>query len=153
MRTTYAVNAAIAVTALGAGSALAAGTALAAGHYAPVARPDAAQTHTLKFTAKHTSTIVVSKSAYILTDNDVKDGKLFGADVLSCHDTSSASLCTVAFGLRGGELYGAFTLSHTDGSLRGRVTGGSGSFAHDSGTIAGQSVSPSRTSVTVVYHG
>ena len=49
----------------------------------------------------------------------------------------------------GGFLYGNFTVS-TKGVIAGKITGGSGSYKGDTGTISGQAASTGPT-ITVTY--
>ena len=98
---------------------------------------------TQHFTAKSSSSpLNFSKTAYALTDNDVRNGKTIGRDVLICtHTGTGASHCHVAFAQNGGLLYARFSLADKTGALKGVVTGGTGSFANANGTLTGQAVS------------
>lgn len=109
------------------------------------------QTVTQHFTAKSSSSpLKLSKTAYALTDNDVRNGKTIGRDVLYCTNAPGASNCHVAFAQNGGLLYARFTLTDKTGALKGVVTGGTGSFAKAKGTLTGQAVS--RTAVKITLH-
>ena len=105
------------------------------------------------FTAKSSSApLVLSKTGYVLSDNDVKSGKTIGRDVLSCTDAGTgASHCRVAFAEKGGLLYARFALTDNTGTLKGAVTGGTGSLTHAKGTFTGQPVSQKDVTITLHY--
>jgi hypothetical protein len=105
------------------------------------------------FDAKSSSSaLMLSKADYVLTDSDVRSGKTIGRDVLSCTDTGTGtSHCHVAFAQKGGFLYAKFALTDKTGALKGTITGGTGSFAHARGTLAGQAVSKKDVTITLHY--
>lgn len=123
----------------------------AGGAVAHGAHPATAGTHRLSFTAKHQDTVIINASTYVLSDVDVAAGKKIGSDVLSCHELAKASACDVAFALKGGILTGHFRLAHANGSLAGKITGGTGSFTHATGVISGQVTSRNNTTVKIDY--
>ena len=112
-----------------------------------------AKTVTQHFDAKSSaSPLFFSKTSFASTDKDVRGGKTIGRDVLSCTDAGQGSShCYVAFAQKGGLLYVKFALSDKTGALKGTVTGGTGSFAHANGTLAGQAVSHSDVKITLHY--
>ncbi|WP_375502851.1 hypothetical protein [uncultured Jatrophihabitans sp.] len=96
--------------------------------------------------------LLVSKTSFVLTDTDVVKHKTIGHDVLSCTDTGTGTTrCHVVFAQRGGLLYARFALSDKTGRLKGAVTGGTGSFAHAKGTLAGQAVTQKDVRITLHY--
>jgi hypothetical protein len=108
---------------------------------------------TQHFDAKSSSSpLAFSKTSYVLTDNDVKGDKKIGRDVLDCTDTGTGtSHCHLAFAQHGALLYAKFALDDTTGALKGAVTGGTGTFAHASGTLAGQAVAQNDVKITLHY--
>jgi hypothetical protein len=110
-------------------------------------------TVTQHFDAQSSSSpLRLSKTSFVLTDNDVASGKTIGHDVLYCTDAGTgATHCRVAIAQKGGLLYAQFALSETTGALKGTVTGGTGSFAHADGTLTGQSVSQKDVKITLHY--
>ena len=142
------MNSKTALVTLAVATTVAAGAAVAA----PALAASSSTTVTQRFDAKSSAApLLLSKTSYVLTDSDVQKHKTIGHDVLYCTDTGNgASHCHVAFAQKGGLLYARFALSDKSGTLTGAVTGGTGSFAHAKGTIAGRSVS--RTDVKVKLH-
>jgi hypothetical protein len=119
----------------------------------PAVAASSAKTVTQHFDAKSSSSVLMlSKTSYVLTDKDVESGKKIGRDVLYCTDTGTGtSHCHVAFAQKGGLLYAKFALPDTTGVLTGKVTGGTGRFAHAKGTLAGQAVSQTDVKITLHY--
>lgn len=111
------------------------------------------KTVTQHFDAKSSSSpLVLGKTSYVLTDNDVAKGKKIGHDVLYCTDTGTGTAhCHVAFAQKGGLLYAKFALTDTTGVLKGTVTGGTGRFADARGTLAGQASSQKAVAITLHY--
>ncbi len=131
-----------------AGSAAALATAgLLAG---PALASSASATHTLKFTT-HTITMhPLGKNGGAELDRDTHGGKIVAYDVL---DFVSSNGADVSLALPGGFLYGHFTVNTKTGVVAGKVTGGSGAYRGDTGTIKGQPVGKSGNSnVMVKYH-
>jgi hypothetical protein len=131
-------------------------TVLAATAAMPALAASGAKTVTQNFDAKSSSSpLLFGTSSFVSTDNDVTSGKTIGRDVLSCtnsgSETSGSSHCRVAFAQKGGILYAKFTLEDTTGGLKGTVTGGTGSFAHAKGTLAGQAMSRKDVTITLRY--
>lgn len=89
----------------------------------------------------------------ISADKDKHNGVLIGTDVLSCvaSSTGTSARCAVAAAFTGGILYGKFTIQFSDGSLTGKVTGGTRTFAGATGTITGSAESQTREKVSIVY--
>jgi hypothetical protein len=123
----------------GSAAALAAVTGFVA---VPALASGAATTHTLHFTAHK-----VGGNSFGEIDKDTHAGKVIGYDALSYVASNRAD---VALSLRGGFLYGHFTISSA-GALSGKVTGGAGAYKGDTGTIKGQGTKGGAT-VTVTYH-
>jgi hypothetical protein len=119
----------------------------------PALAASGAKTVTERFAAESSSSpLFVGKTSFVSTDNDVHSGKTIGRDVLSCTDSGTgASHCHVAFAQKGGFLYAKFALTDTTGVLKGTVTGGTGSYAHAKGTLAGQAVSHKKVRITLRY--
>jgi hypothetical protein len=146
------MNRKTALVTLGMAAAVATATMTAA-----VAEPGVAasgtKTVTEHFDAQSSSSpLWLSKTSFVLTDNDVAGGKTIGHDVLYCTGAGTgASHCRVAFAQKGGLLYAQFALSDKTGDLKGTVTGGTGSFAHAHGTLTGQAVSQKDVRITLHY--
>lgn len=131
-----------------AGSAAALATAgLVAG---PALASSASATHTVKFTT-HTITMhSLGKNGGAELDRDTHGGKVVAYDML---DFVSSNGADVSLALPGGFLYGHLTFNTKTGVVTGKVTGGSGAYRGDKGTIKGQPVGKSGSSnVTVTYH-
>src|SRR3954471_16195973 len=94
--------------------------------------PSLAQSSTksLSFVAVQTANHNFDKTHSISADKDKSNGNLIGTDTLSCVASSSgdSARCNVAAGFKGGILYGTFTIDFADGSLAGKVTGGTRHF-------------------------
>jgi len=118
------------------------------------ALPSHPSTHSgaLKFVAVQTAHRNF-KTHFIGGDKDVTDGHVIGTDTIQCiasSDGTTAS-CVVTASFRRGQLYGNFTQSLKDGSLSGKVTGGTRFFHGATGTIKGHAVSDTEEAVTVLY--
>jgi hypothetical protein len=103
------------------------------------------------FTAEQTAQHVYTSQA-IFGDKEVDGaGKVIGTDTLQCRFTSKTSTdCVVAASYKGGQIYGEFTQGK-DGTLSGKVTGGTRTFKGATGTISGHAVSNTSTKVTVRF--
>jgi hypothetical protein len=90
---------------------------------------------------------------FIGGDKDVSGGHVIGTDTLQCvvQNGGKSASCDVAASFKRGQIYGQFTQDLTDGSLSGKVTGGTRTFKGAVGTIRGHSVSDTEESVTVTY--
>jgi hypothetical protein len=130
----------------GAAVSLTAGSALLIGPTFGVAT---AKSHTVKFDAVSTSATQTGGGSFVGSDNDMKGAKQIGADVIYCVPGNAVLNCHVAFASKGGQIYGRFAISDADGSLRGKITGGSNSFAHAKGTIKGTAPSKSTVAITL----
>lgn len=119
----------------------------------PALAAGGAKTVTQHFDAKSSSSpLMLTKTALVLTDNDVKGSKTIGRDVLYCTGVGAGtSHCHVSFAQKGGVLYAQFAMSGT-GALKGTVTGGTGSLAKAKGTLAGQAVSQKDVRITLHYN-
>jgi hypothetical protein len=100
-----------------------------------------ASAHTITFISKTIASHGVGE-----VDKDVHNGKFVAYDVLNFVSSDRAD---VALGLKGGFLYGTFTLSNS-GVISGHVTGGTGAYRGDRGTIRGQGEN-NGAHVTVTY--
>ena len=89
---------------------------------------------------------------FIGGDKDMRAGHIIGADSISCVPNSKTSAnCDVTASYKRGVLYGTFTLNFKDGSLAGKVTGGTRQFTGATGTIKGHSISDTKESVSITY--
>jgi hypothetical protein len=122
--------------------------ALAAGGWLAAPALASSGSTTLHFTAKPIATQSFTKVYGSEVDKDVSGGKVISYNVL---DFVSATSADVSLALKDGFLYGNFTVSSA-GALSGKVTGGTGSYAGDTGTITGQGLQSGGAKVTVVYH-
>jgi hypothetical protein len=122
----------------------------------PAAASAHTATHTLRFTAVQQATTSFSRTTGAVADKDVnKAGKVIGFDVLTFSFNQKTK--TVSIGatvdVKGGFLYGV--LHQGKGPVsRGKVTGGTGSFRHATGTITARNLNNAgtRTAVTITYH-
>jgi len=112
------------------------------------AHPDASTTHTLKLTARAVASHRVGTRGLVVFDKDYSGGRLVAFDVV---DVVSANSADVSFGLFRGFLYGTVTINHATGKLSGQVTGGSGAYQGDTGTITGRALRNGAI-LTVTYH-
>lgn len=110
--------------------------------------PDAGATHTLHLTSHIVASHRVGTQGLVLFDKDYSGGRLVAFDVV---DVVSANTADVSFGLFGGFLYGTVTINHATGKLAGQVTGGSGAYQGDTGTITGRAVRYGAI-FTLTYH-
>jgi len=112
------------------------------------AHPDASTTHTLKLTARAVASHRVGTRGLVVFDKDYSGGRLVAFDVV---DVVSSNTADVSFGLFRGFLYGTVTINHATGKLSGQVTGGSGAYQGDTGTITGRALRNGAI-LTVTYH-
>lgn len=104
------------------------------------------------FTAVQTVSRQFKNGNFIGGDKDVSGGHVIGADSIACVPTSkTAANCDVSASYKRGVIYGTFTLSFKDGSLAGKVTGGTRAFQGATGTIKGTSVSDTKEKVSITY--
>jgi hypothetical protein len=89
----------------------------------------------------------LASRAFRALDKDVRAGKVIATDELDW----SGSTATVALALSHGFLYGWFTFNQKTGTFAGEVTGGTGSYRGDTGTISGRAISATKAAVTVTY--
>ncbi len=130
-----------------AGSAAALATAGLAG---PALASSASATHTLRFTTHSITRHSFGKGGGVGLDKDTHGGKIVAYDML---DFVSSNGADVSLGLPGGFLYGHLTFNTKTGAATGKVTGGSGRYKGDHGTIKAQPVGKSGSNnVTVTYH-
>ena len=114
----------------------------------------AGATKTITFTSVQTASHSIDKTHFVGTDKVKINGSLVGFDTTSCVQTSTgkSAKCDVAASFKGGILDGSFTLQYSDGSLAGKVTGGTRSYTGATGTITGTSTGKNTEKVTVSYH-
>jgi hypothetical protein len=110
--------------------------------------PDASAAHTLKLTSRAVASHRVGPRGLVVFDKDYSGGRLVAFDVV---DVVSSNSADVSFGLFGGFLYGAVTINHATGQLSGQVTGGSGAYQGDTGTITGRALRNGAI-LTITYH-
>jgi hypothetical protein len=110
--------------------------------------PDASTTHTLKLTSRAVASHRVGTRGLVVFDKDYSGGRLVAFDVV---DVVSPNSADVSFGLFRGFLYGTVTINHATGKLSGQVTGGSGVYQGDTGTITGRALRNGAI-LTVTYH-
>ena len=114
-------------------------------------------THTLKFTAVTLKGGNFSKTSGGGADQDVNSaGKVIGFDVTNYgfNPTTKAESLNVALSTSGGILYGALKPSNGP-TIKGTVTGGTGTFQGATGTIVAKQLNKAgtKTAVTVTYSG
>ena len=110
--------------------------------------PAASATHTLHLRSHIVASHPVGTNGLVLLNKDYSGGKLVAFDVT---DVVSPDTADVSFGLFRGFLYGTVTINHATGKLSGQVTGGSGAYQGDTGTITGRAVRNGAI-LTVTYH-
>jgi hypothetical protein len=139
---------------------LAAGAAVVLGGTGALVVPAVASahstTHTLKFISVEKATVFFSKTSFGQQDTDVNaKGKTVGFDMIYGRVTSATSATVNITGdTSGGFLYGTGTINlKTDAFSKGKVTGGTGSFAKATGTIKAKAISKTKTAVTITYSG
>lgn len=110
--------------------------------------PDASARHTLNLTSRAVASHRVGTRGLVVFDKDYSGGRLVAFDVV---DVVSSNSADVSFGLFGGFLYGAVTINRATGKLSGQVTGGSGAYQGDTGTITGRAIRNGAI-LTVTYH-
>ena len=122
----------------------------------PAAASASTATHTLKFTAETKSSAAFSNSAEAEQDTDVNGaGKVVGYDMLYLAVLSSTSgAINITVDVNGGMLYGTATLNDAGVVSNGKVTGGTGAFAHAAGTFTVQAANKAGTRhvVKIIYH-
>jgi hypothetical protein len=110
--------------------------------------PKASATHTLHLTSRAVASHRVGTRGLVVFDKDYRGGRLVAFDVV---DVVAANTADVSFGLFRGFLYGTITINHATGKLSGQVTGGSGAYQGDTGTITGRALRNGAI-LTVTYH-
>ena len=110
--------------------------------------PDTSAAHTMKLTSHAVASHQVGTRGLVVFDKDYSGGKLVAFDVV---DVVSPNTADISFGLFRGFLYGAVTINHATGNLSGQVTGGSGAYQGDTGTITGRTLRNGAI-LTVTYH-
>jgi len=105
----------------------------------------------MKFDAVKTSMSTPTNSeAYYEADVEVASATSVGQEVASCVRATTAATCNVAFADASGILDGHFTVNLKTGVLTGTVTGGTGAYAHASGTVNGTRTYAGET-LTIVW--
>ena len=110
--------------------------------------PAASAAHTLHLTSRAVASHKVGTHGLVVFDKDYSGGRLVAFDVV---DVISSNTADVSFGLFRGFLYGTVTINHATGELSGQVTGGSGAYQGDTGTITGRALRNGAI-LTVTYH-
>ena len=113
-------------------------------------------THTLKFTSVQKGTVGFTSATGGIQDTDVNTlNKTVGFDMLYFKGISSTSVAVnLTVDTKGGFLYGTFTFNPKTGVVtNGKVTGGTGAFAHATGTITVKTISSTKHAVTITYGG
>jgi hypothetical protein len=122
----------------------------------PAAASASTTTHTLKFTAETKSSAAFSSSTEAEQDTDVNGaGKVVGYDLLYIKLVSSTSAnLNITVDVNGGMLYGTAKLNSKGMVTDGKVTGGTGAFAHAAGTLTVQTLNKpgTRHAVKITYH-
>lgn len=104
------------------------------------------------FVADQTANRNFKNGNFVGGDKDVSGGHVIGTDTIACAPTSKTTAnCDVAASYKRGQIYGTFTLNLKDGSLAGKVTGGTRQFKDATGTIKGTSVSQTKEKVSITY--
>jgi len=141
-------------------SIIAAGAAVALGTTGALVLPAVASahssTHTLKFIAVQKASVTFTKTTFGQQETDVNaTGKTIGFDEIYLAATSATTAAANVTGdYSGGMLYGTFNVNLKTGVItNGKVTGGTGAFAHATGTITAKPISSTKTAVTVTYSG
>jgi hypothetical protein len=113
-----------------------------------------ASTHTLTFTAIQTTSHNIGKTGFINAEKDVSHGKYLGNDIVTgtFNAAQGVAKAHVALAIKGGFIYGSFTIDQQGTLSHGKVTGGTGKYAGVTGTINGTAASQTREKVTVTYH-
>ena len=112
------------------------------------AHPDASATHTLHLSSHIVASHRVGTRGLVVFAKDYSGGRLIDFEVV---DVVSSNSADVSFGLFRGFLYGTVTINHATGKLSGQITGGSGAYQGDTGTITGRAVRTGAI-LTVTYH-
>jgi hypothetical protein len=140
-------------TVAGAAAAAIAGTGVFALSAAASASTPA---HTLTFTAETKSSAAFSDSAEAEQDTDVNAaGKVVGYDLLYVTLVAPTRAdINITVDVEGGMLYGTARLTSTGTVVDGKVTGGTGAFAHAAGTLTVHAVNKAGTrhTVKITYH-
>jgi hypothetical protein len=139
------------IAAIGAAALLGGGGAMVV----PAIASATAASHTLKFTSVTERSVNFSKTTSAQQDRDLNSkGKIIGFDELYFAFNLKTGVVKgkVTVVTKGGMLYGSLTA--TQSSISGKVTGGTGKFKGAAGTITARNLNPAgtRTAVTIRYH-
>jgi len=90
---------------------------------------------------------------FVGADVDMSGGHKIGMDTIDCVPSSTGKTadCDVTGSFKQGQIYGTFTLNFKDGSIAGKVTGGTRKFVGATGTITGTAVSDTKEKVSITY--
>jgi hypothetical protein len=108
--------------------------------------------HTLTFTAVNTASTSPTEYTRAGQGTDVNsEGTTIGFDVIYETLTAREFTANATFSTTGGLLYA--TIYSTDGgqTFSGKVTGGTGVFDRATGTATAETISSSKTAVTIIY--
>lgn len=112
--------------------------------------------HTLTFTAETKSSAAFSNSAEAEQDTDVNAaGQVVGYDLLYVTLISPTRAdINITVDVKGGMLYGTARLTGAGTVVDGKVTGGTGAFAHAAGwfTVQATNKAGTRHAVQITYH-
>jgi hypothetical protein len=112
-------------------------------------------THKLSFISVSGGMVVFSKKSVGFENTDTnKAGKTIGFDEsIFVAKSATVSNANVTVVIKGGLLYGTFTISETTGKVtNGKVTGGTGAFKHAKGTFTAKDLSSTKTAIKITYH-
>jgi hypothetical protein len=113
----------------------------------------AARVHTQHLTARRLQFVNTSNTTFVETDAVRRGTTRVGYETITCNDGGQQIACSLSLALENGILLGHLTIPISSGStvhFRGRLTGGLGRFAGDTGTIRG-TISGKRSAFTVKY--
>jgi hypothetical protein len=118
----------------------------------PASAVGSTSSHTLHLTTKRAAEVQFGKAGFTEADKvHAKSGTTVGTSVSDCTPASSTKAgCTGAIALKGGLIDARFALNFTNGHISGKITGGTMSYKHATGTIAGTSVNGG-SHLTITY--
>lgn len=135
-------------------AATVAGIAAAASVGTAIALPSRPSTRSGAFTfvAVQTLSHHFANGHAVGSDKELSAGHLIGTDSLACVPSGkTTATCDVAASYKGGQLFGNFTENVNNGSLSGKVTGGTRLYKGAVGTIKGSAISATKEKVSITY--